>query len=127
MCFNMTKSDRRKHPRVKTRNQVSYVCIDDKENELAEGIGRTLDISQSGVLLETNDIVDSEYILIMTISLDSEILEIKGKVVYSRIKDSGKFLTGIHFMESRTKKLEIIKAFIRVYSYEKAKNTGVNH
>jgi hypothetical protein len=43
--FALYESDRRKFPRVPTRNTLSYICIDKNGNKLNQGMGRALDIS----------------------------------------------------------------------------------
>lgn len=34
----MSIEEKRKHPRAKTNNKLSYVCIDDRGNKIEEGI-----------------------------------------------------------------------------------------
>jgi hypothetical protein len=99
----LTFTERRKHPRAKTNNFVSYVCKDDRGNEIDEGMGRAIDISIGGILIETYDPIESQDILLIAIGIKDELIEIKGKVVYCRAEDSGMFRTGIHFLETNEK------------------------
>ncbi len=99
----MTFTERRKHPRAKTNNFVSYVCIDDRGNEIDEGMGRAIDISIGGILIETYDPIESQDILLIAIGIKDELIDIKGKVVYCRAEDSGMFRTGIQFLETNEK------------------------
>jgi len=95
--------EKRKHPRVETHNLVSYVCIDDSGNEIDEGMGSAIDISLGGILIETHDPIESQDILLITIGIKDELIDIKGKVVYCREEDSGMFRTGIQFLETNEK------------------------
>jgi hypothetical protein len=42
--------EKRKHPRVKTNNLVSYVCVDDSGNEIDQGMGSAIEISLGGTI-----------------------------------------------------------------------------
>lgn len=59
---NISIINKRKYPRVKTSNGVSYVCIDENGNGIDQGMGRTLDVSLGGMLLETSVPIESKYI-----------------------------------------------------------------
>ena len=112
----MTITEKRKHPRVKTNNLVSYVCIDDSGNEIDEGMGRAIDISIGGILIETHDPIESQDILLMAIGIKDELIDIKGKVVYCRAEDSGMFRTGIQFLETNEKIRLFVMSLIKTYS-----------
>lgn len=64
----MYKVDGRGYPRVQTRNLISYVSVNKEGNKLTQGMGRALDISQSGILLETARRIESEHMLLEPIS-----------------------------------------------------------
>jgi hypothetical protein len=120
----MTHSERRKHPRVETLNHVTFVCIDPNGNEVAEGFGKAVNISQGGILLETFEAVESEYILLMAIGFNEEIIEINGEIVYSRPASNGMFHTGIRFTESHEKQIEVIKSLIKTFCRNKARSVN---
>jgi len=114
---NISIINKRKNPRVKTSNSVSYVCIDENGNEIEQGMGKTIDISLGGMLIETSVPIESKYILIATIDLKGNLIEIRGKVVYSRKNESREFLTGIQFLETPERQIKIIAKFIKVHHY----------
>ena len=114
---NKSIINKRKNPRVKTSNGVSYICIDENGNEIEQGMGRAIDISLGGMLLETSVPIESKYILIATIDLEGNLIEIRGKVAYSRKIESGEFLTGIQFLETPERQIKIIAEFIKVHRY----------
>ena len=72
----MTTENKRKHPRIPSLN-LSYICLDENNNIVKQGMGRTLNISESGILLETHFPIESEYLVLMTIALKEDLLEIK--------------------------------------------------
>ena len=114
---NISITNRRKNPRVKTSNGVSYICTDENGNEIEQGMGKTIDISLGGMLLETSVRIESKYILIATIDLEGNLIEIRGQVTYSRKTESREFLTGIQFLETPEKQIKIIAKFIRIHHY----------
>ena len=114
---NISITNKRKTPRVKTSNGVSYVCIDENGNEIEQGMGKTIDISLGGILLETSVRIESKYILLATIDLKGNLIEIRGKVSYSRKIEFGEFLNGIQFLETLERQIKIIAEFIKVHHY----------
>ncbi len=74
----MTSENKRKHERIESLN-LSYICLDEDENIVKQGMGRTLNISESGMLLETHFPIESKHTLRLTISLEEDLLDIKGK------------------------------------------------
>ncbi len=112
--------EKRRHPRVSTLNLMSYVCLDENENQFDQGMGRTLDISQGGLLMETPAPIESKYILLMAIDFKDELVNIKGQVAHSRKTKEKKFNTGIRFVEPNEKINEIIVGLIKAFNLQKA-------
>ena len=111
--------DRRKFPRVPTRNVVSYLSTDKRGNKLNQGMGRAMDISQSGILLETTQRIDSENIILEFVDLEDNLVSIKGKVAYCNSYDRKKFKTGISFQGTHEKNIEIATKLLRIYHTRK--------
>ena len=118
----MNTNNKRKFQRIETSNIISYVFVDKEGNEIEEGMGTALNISQGGVLLETYLPVKAQYILIMHIDLKGRLLRIKGKVVYSRPGDSGNFFVGVRFVDTHESQRKMIVSFIKAYHIQKNKN-----
>ena len=112
----MNATDKRRYQRIKTSNIISYVFIDKEGNEIEEGIGRALNISQGGLLLETYLPVKHQFITIMHVDLKGRLLKIKGKVIYSRPGESGKFFVGVQFMDTQESQRKLIISFIKAYN-----------
>ena len=110
----MTSEDKRKHQRIPSLN-LSYICLDENNNIVKEGMGRTLNISESGILLETQFPIELEYLVIMTIALQEDLLEIKGKPIHAKSNETGKFEVGIEFLEPDQDSIQRLKNFIAKY------------
>lgn len=107
----MTSENKRKHDRIQSLN-LSYICIDEDENIVKQGMGRTLNLSETGILLETHFPIELNHVVQLTISLEEDLLDIKGKPVHVRPRDQGKYEIGIQFVELDPSAYQIIKKFV---------------
>ena len=116
---NIAKMDRRKYRRVAISNLISYLATDKDGKVLDQSIGKALNISQSGLLLETTRIIAADYISLMSIDPDNKLIEINGKVAYSRGIGSGKFGTGINFQATDNENIQFVINLVKVFSHRK--------
>ncbi len=107
----MTSENKRQHERIYSLN-LSYICLDENNNIVKQGMGRTLNISESGILLETHFPVESEHIIRLTISLEEDLLDSKGKPIHVRSEDGGKYQIGIKFLDLDQNAVDLIKKYI---------------
>ena len=107
----MTSENKRKHERIQSLN-LSYICLDEDANIIKQGMGRTLNISESGILLETHFPIEPEHVVQLTISLEEELLDLKGKPAHVRSCDDGKYEIGIQFIELDQNACDLLKKFI---------------
>jgi hypothetical protein len=99
----MEKLDRRKFPRVKIFNPISYDCVDKEGILLDQNMGIALDISQNGILVD----------------LEDKLIKIIARVIFSVKKKDGKFKTGINFDGSSDQNMQFAKKIIQAYHYYK--------
>ena len=107
----MTSENKRKHERIHSLN-LSYICLDEDKKIVKQGMGRTLNISESGILLETHFPVEPEHTIQLTISLEENLLDINGKPVHVRSIDGGKYQIGIEFTDLDADSAIVLKQFI---------------
>ncbi len=79
----MEKLDRRKFPRIKVCNPVSYDCVDKDGVLCDQNMGIALDISQNGILLETAQMIRSKNIYLLFVDMEDNLTRIIGRVVFS--------------------------------------------
>ena len=118
----MTSENKRKHQRILSHN-LSYICLDENNNIVKQGMGRTLNISESGILLETYFPIESVYLVLLTIALEEDLLEIKGKPIHVRSKETGEFQVGIEFLEPEQDSIRLLQNFINK-NESRNKSTG---
>ena len=109
-------NERRHHPRVNALNLISFSCIDATESVVAQGMGRTLNVSEDGILLETHVSIDPKYVIELAIGLEDKLINIKGSIIFSTPGKDEKFEAGIEFVETDDVTIAILKKYIKVFS-----------
>ncbi len=107
----MTSENQRKHERIQSLN-LSYICLDENENIVKQGMGRTLNISESGILLETHFPVELTHVIQLTISLEENLLDIEGKPAHVQSIEEGKYQIGIEFVDLDPKSADLLQKFV---------------
>ena len=114
--------EKRMYPRVGTVNLISYLVLDSQGNKLSQGMGAAQNISPSGLLLQTSQVIDTENISLLSNDIENNLTEILGKVVYCRPIESGDFETGIYFQGTTTENVQFVKNLVRVFNARKSCN-----
>ncbi|MFP4452883.1 MAG: PilZ domain-containing protein [Desulfobacterales bacterium] len=115
-----TFAEKRKHRRIDTSNDVDYILLNEQREKADEGKGRTINLSQSGALLETQKPLNGPFIILMTMDLDGNQVQVKGRVANTRQSERpGLYLTGIRFTGSKKEHINAIVAFVRTYNRRK--------
>jgi len=113
------KVNRRKYPRIKTRNLISHLTLDENGKPISQGLSKAVDISKGGILLETPHRIESGLILLMAVDLDNKFIEIKGELVYSKKTDSGMYHSGIKFVSPDDQVKKFVVGLIKEYNKRK--------
>lgn len=108
--------NKRKYDRVEALNLLSYVTLDPDGKEWNQGMGRTLNISESGLQLETHEPIDTKYILLISIGIEDDLIEIKGKVVYANRGEGKMFEAGIEFIQVNKESLVVLKKYVNEFN-----------
>ena len=104
-------SEKRKHIRVNALN-LSHVAVDDREEAVKQAIGRTLNVSETGILLETHFPIESDQNVELTLGFEEDLVNLKGKVIHLLNGETGKFEMGIQFTDIDEEAIMVIKDFI---------------
>lgn len=112
----MVTNERRHCPRIQALTLISYSCIGESEKIESQGMGRTLNISEEGILMETYVSIDPKYSIALSIGLEDELINITGQIVYSKPGKNEKFETGIEFLETDKSTIEILRKYIKAFS-----------
>lgn len=115
MVKSMTTNDKRLHLRIDSLNLLAYSCIDDTGQVVVQGMGRTLNVSQGGILLETHVKIDSKYTVLLTIGLEEDLVDINGEIVRSTPGKDDNYESGIRFHEMDETAFQILMKYIKAF------------
>lgn len=111
----MVREERRKHVRKDSLNLLSYHCVDENDDIIMQGVGRTLNVGEYGILLETHVAIDPRHSVSLFIAMGDDLVDVKGRVIHSTAKGNGKFNTGIAFIETDETTREIIEKSVNAF------------
>ena len=117
-------ADHRQYTRVETCNLISFLSVDADGHVLRQGMGKALDLSQNGMLLESALPVDSEFVSLMSTDPDNNLIEITAKVAYSRRGRTGSFLTGVQFAGAGDDNVRFAANLIKTFHYRRKKSAA---
>jgi|GEM_PF-486074 len=110
----MTPIERRRHIRIDSLN-LSYVSVDENGSVVNEGIGRTLNVSKSGILLETNFETFPAQIVSLTIAFEENLVDLKGRFIHCRTSGNNLFQTGVEFQDVDDVAGEVLHRYIDMF------------
>jgi c-di-GMP-binding flagellar brake protein YcgR len=116
----MAGIERRKNPRVESLNLLSYVCLDENNRALDQGMGRTLNVGKGGILLEIYNSIDTAHTMVLAVGLKDNMVDIKGKVVYSRRDEDEKVKLGVQFIEMDKETFLTLEEYISEFEKQNA-------
>ena len=109
--------DQRKYPRVCVSVPIFYECYDEECEIFEQKTGTALDISQGGMLIESDRLMDANYIKIGFVNYQNELIEITASIIWSRQKQDRKVHTGVCFHGSQNESIKFASHLIRTYHY----------
>ena len=112
-------TERRKFPRTKTRNLIAHLSVDHNGKMISQGLGKALDISKGGMLLETPYPIEAGLLSLMAVDKDNILFEIKAELVYCKNAAPGMFQAGIKFIGTELQVLNFVKRLIKEYNHRK--------
>jgi len=112
-------ADRRKLPRTKTRNLIALVSVDQNGKKISQGLGKALDISKGGMLLETPHPIEAGLISLMAVDKDNILFEIKAELIYCKKVATGMYQAGIKFSGTELQVLTFVKRLVKEYNHRK--------
>ena len=115
----MKPIEKRKHVRVETSNHILYESIENGKTIVSRSMGKALNISQSGILLETPNPIEAEDVTLVTVDLEDNLIEINGRLIYCKETDSGMYHCGVSFIGSDDETAKFAVKLIRVYHHRK--------
>lgn len=109
----MAEAQRRKWDRKKTLNLVDYVILGEDGVFLSRGMGRTRNVSEGGLLLETHRALKEGEEVLITLGLKEDVVRLRGRVVHQAPPmDEYRHCAGVKFTHMNKEDRELLKRYI---------------
>ena len=115
----MDNANRRQHVRIKTDNLISHEATGRDGQVISRSMGKALNVSRSGILLETSYPIVAEGISLMAVDLNDKLIEMRGRPIYCRGTDTGMYQTGISFIGTEEDTARFAVKLIKLFHYRK--------
>ena len=80
-----------------------------------QGMGRTLNVSESGILIETYKPIDVQTRISITIGIEEELVDIEGEIIFLKESDKDIYEAGINFSQINDTERMILLKFIDAF------------
>ena len=119
----MTEQNKRQAQRFDTLNLLVYTVVNEWGDRLATGMGRTLNISEKGILLEVKEsLLAGQTVAVaigqsisVDIGIQEDLVTLTGKVMHCKPAGDGIYHAGIQFDPMTPNTTELLKEHIRVW------------
>jgi hypothetical protein len=124
----MNVTERRKSPRIKIHNLISFTFLDNAGRPINHLKGTVLNLSQGGILIQTTQriepgkviLIKPGNVILITADEQDKIFEIIGRAAYCREIGDRKFFVGISFQGKNDENIQFIKCLVRAHHYRRA-------
>lgn len=108
--------ERRKTPRIGSLNLTHFCCYDDAGKLMKQGLGRTINMSESGVLLEIHENMPLDQPVTLTVGLEEELVDVTGTIIHQQQMDDGCFRYGVQFDSLSPGARAVVQKFIACFN-----------
>ncbi len=111
----MTTSTEHRHSiRKNSLHLLDYLVIDKNGLQTTYSMGRTLDVSENGLKIETTEPISKGDTLLITVGLEEDLVDLRGEVVHTEILDE-RHITGIEFRDISAEGKRIFKKYAEAF------------
>ena len=109
----MAGAQRRKWDRKETLNLVDYVLLGEDGAFLSRGMGRTRNVSEGGLLLETHRALKEGEEVLITLGLKEDMVRLRGRVVHQAPRtEEYRYCAGVQFTHMNKEDRETLKRYV---------------
>ncbi|HHO49173.1 MAG TPA: PilZ domain-containing protein [Desulfobacteraceae bacterium] len=111
----MSNTERRRYVRPESLNLLDYIVVDEHGVRGEYSMGRTLNISIGGILMETRSRLRTGQQVMITIGLEDELVDVMGRVVHTAEHHDKTFHNGIEFFHASVEDRRIINRYVEAF------------
>ncbi|UCG05885.1 MAG: PilZ domain-containing protein [Desulfobacterales bacterium] len=115
----MERVEKRKHARVETSNHILYESMDNEGQIVSRSMGKAINISRSGIMLETPYPIEANNVTLVTVDIENDLIEMTCRLIYCRETDSGVYQAGFSFIGSDEDTAKFAVKLIKLYHHRK--------
>lgn len=108
-------TSQRRFVRMDSLNFLDYVIFDDQGNVCAHTMGRTINISEKGILMETHIPLVVGQTIAVTIGLEDDLVDVKGLVKHVEDRVEKRFGSGIEFLEIDEEGRRVVRNYLKAF------------
>ena len=109
---NEQTAPERRHPRIQKLNLVQISRFDEEGFRADLATGRTLNLSYGGMRLELHHALPLRSIVSLTLALDNDLVDVRGKVVYLEEIDEERCAMGIEFVDLAAESRRLLDRYV---------------
>ena len=117
----MENQDRRESERKDSLNFLDYVVLDQNGQVVDQGMGRTRNVCEKGLMLQTHVPLEDYHTVLLTLGLEDEVVELKGSVVHEEFCPDEGICSGIEFTEIDERGRRILQKYLRAFKAAEGK------
>ena len=106
--------ERRNFIRPEALNLLDYLVIDEQGRQGEYSMGRTLNVSKGGILMETHIPLPPGQQVMITLGLQDDLIDVMGKIVYCTY-DAGRNQNGIEFFHVADNDRRILNRYVKEF------------
>jgi c-di-GMP-binding flagellar brake protein YcgR len=117
-------TERRRFIRPEALNLLDYLVVDDQGRQGEYSMGRTLNIGEGGILMETHIPLPVGQQVMITLGLEDTLVDVMGKILYATY-DAGRHQNGIEFSNVAENDRKILDQYVEEFhkNYKEASDT----
>lgn len=110
----MSPTEQRQFIRKNALHLLDYLIFDQNGLQTTYSMGRTLDVSENGLKLETTEQIAIGDTLLITVGLEDDLIDLRGEVVYTEV-EAQRHITGIEFQGISEEGRRIFKKYAEAF------------
>lgn len=111
----MSNSERRRYIRPESLNLLDYIVVDEQGVQGEYSMGRTLNISIGGILMETHVPLQAGQQVMITLGLEDELVDVMARIVHCKPHSDGMFHNGIEFFHASVEDRRLINRYVEAF------------
>ncbi len=116
-------TERRRFIRPEALNLLDYLVVDEQGRQGEYSMGRTLNVSEGGILMETHIPLPIGQQVMITLGLEDGLVDVMGRIVYATY-NAGRHQNGIEFFHVADNDKKTLDRYVKEFHKQYKKNTS---